>query len=313
MLKDDFMTIDVIQSGSDYIIKDESKTIIAKIESVEYSTLNRSCTFRLHFYIKENSYQYVTYIVENFIEMLFNTTSLFKINLLVKEDLDTQPFADLNFHIEGIMTNNSLEDHGYNSEVLLGIDRDLYKNLRKVTILTLKGKRVYLKLLTINDAGKVLNYYKKNRKHLRKFEELKDGSFYTLEEQMIFIRQQYIEFLNGKFAFFGIFKNEKIIGIVQLYNIMWGMFQDATVGYSIDEDEEGKGYMKEALNIISNYAFNVLKLHRLQATTLVDNIRSKAVLKTCGFKEMGISEKYLFINGKWQDQCVFYKLNSLYG
>lgn len=311
MFKDDFIKIDVIQSGSNYIIKDKNKITISEIESVEFSLPNRSCTFRLSFYINENRYEYITYIVENFIDMLFNTANFFKINLLIKEGLDTQPFADLNFHIEGIVTNNRLTDHGHDSEILLGMDYELYKNLKNITTLMLNGKNVYLKLLTVNDASKVLNYYKNNREHLRKFQETKDEDFYTLEKQIIFIRQQYIQCLNGKVVFLGIFKNEKIIGTIQLYNIMRGMFQDATVGYSIDKDEEGKGYMKEALSIISNYAFKILKLHRLQATTLVDNIRSKSVLKACGFKEMGISEKYLFINGKWQDHCIFYKINTL--
>lgn len=311
MLEDDFIAIDVIQSGNNYIVKDKNKITISEIERVEFSPPNRSCTFRLSFYIKENICDYITYIVKNFIDMLFNSGNFFKINLLIKEDLDTQPFADLSFHIEGIITNNRLTDHGYDSELLLGMDYELYKKLKNITTLMLNGKNIYLKLLLVKDADEVLNYYKKNREHLREFQEAKDEDFYTLENQTIFIRQQYIQCLNGKVVFFGIFKDKKIIGTIQLYNIMRGMFQDATVGYSIDKDEEGKGYMKEALSIISNYAFKVLKLHRLQAATLVDNIRSKAVLKACGFKEMGTSEKYLFINGKWQDQCIFYKINTL--
>lgn len=312
MLKEDLMEIDVIQSGSDYIIKDKNKITISEIESIEYSVLNRSCTFRLSFYINENRYEYITYIVKNFTDMLFTTANLFKVNFLIKDDLDAQAFADLNFHIEGIITNNRLTDYGYDSELLLGMDYELYKKLKNITTLMLKGENIYLKLLTVNDSDEVLNYYKRNREHLKEFQEEKDEDFYTLEKQIIFIRQQYIQCLNGRVVFFGIFKNEKIIGTIQLYNIMRGMFQDATVGYSIDKDEEGKGYMTEALNLISDYAFNVLKLHRLQATTLVDNIRSKAVLKACGFKEMGTSEKYLLINGKWQDHCIFYKINTLY-
>ncbi|WP_143761057.1 GNAT family N-acetyltransferase, partial [Clostridium haemolyticum] len=47
-------------------------------------------------------------------------------------------------------------------------------------------------------------------------------------------------------------------------------------------------------------------LHRIEASTLVDNIRSQRVLESCGFKEVGVSEKYLFINGKWRDHKIFY-------
>ncbi|HCW74682.1 MAG TPA: hypothetical protein DHM90_13870 [Clostridiaceae bacterium] len=46
-------------------------------------------------------------------------------------------------------------------------------------------------------------------------------------------------------------------------------------------------------------------LHRLEASTLLDNHKSQNVLKRLGFKEMGINEKYLYINGKWQDHYTF--------
>lgn len=306
IFKDDFVTIETSQSERGYIIKDKNNMITGKIEIIEYSHQNRNCTFRLHSYIGKGNYEYV---IKMFINMLFNNADLFKINVLIKEGLDIQPFFNLNFHIEGIITNNSLIDCKYNNEILLGIDYEAYRNLKKVTELTLNGDNIYLKILNTNDANILLNYYKKNREHLRTFEELKDENFYTLEGQTILIRQQYIKFLNGNSAFFGIFKNKIMIGVINLYNIMGGMFKNATVGYSIDEAEQGKGYMKEAVNIINDYAFNTLKLHRIQATTLTNNIKSKSVLKACGFKEIGISEKYLFINGKWQDQCILYKLN----
>lgn len=309
MFKDDFITIEMLEDG--YVIKDEKNMVIAKLEVIEYSSENRRCTYRLYFYISEGSYEYISYIIRKLVNIMFDTVKLFKINLLINENLNIQPFFDLNFHIEGVITNNILINNKYKNEILLGIDQDIYKNLKKVTTLTLQGKKVHIKIFTPNDAIKVLNYYKKNKEYLREFEELKDEGFYTLERQMILIRQQYIQFLNGSSASFGIFINEKMVGIIHLYNLIGGIFKDGTIGYSIDESEQGKGYMKEAVKLVCDYAFNILKLHRLQATTLVDNIKSKAVLKACGFKEIGISEKYLFINGRWQDQCVFYKITPL--
>lgn len=310
MFRNDFMTIEPIKNEGSYIVKDKDSVIIAKVKIVEYSSQNKNCTFRLCFCKSEHgSYEYTTYIVNTFMTMLFDTANLFKINVVIDQNIDIRPFLDLNFHIEGIITNNTVIDCTYSNEILLGIDYDTYKKLRKTTTLTLSGNKICLRILNVNDGKELLNYYKRNRQHLRKFEELKDESFYTLERQVVLIRQQYIQFLNGSSAFFGIFINENIIGIINLYNIMGGIFKDATIGYSIDEGQQGKGYMKEAVKLISNYAFNTIKLHRIQAATLVDNIKSKSVLKACGFKEIGISEKYLFINGKWQDQCIFYKLN----
>ena len=54
--------------------------------------------------------------------------------------------------------------------------------------------------------------------------------------------------------------------------------------------------------------FEDLDLHRLEASALIDNDRSKAVLIKCGFKQIGINEKYLFINGAWRDHITFYRI-----
>ena len=86
-----------------------------------------------------------------------------------------------------------------------------------------------------------------------------------------------------------------------------GVFKSAFVGYSIDENEQGKGYMKEALGLTIKYAFEDIGLHRVEASTLVENIKSQRVLKSCGFKDVGMNEKYLFVNGKWRDHITFYK------
>jgi len=89
-----------------------------------------------------------------------------------------------------------------------------------------------------------------------------------------------------------------------------GVFKNAFIGYSMDEKEQNKGYMKEAVKLAVTYAFEELELHRIEATTLVDNEKSQRVLKNCGFRELGISEKYLYINGEWRDHMVFYKVKS---
>jgi ribosomal-protein-alanine N-acetyltransferase len=307
MIKGDFVAFEAVKSERGYIIKDESNMDIGKIQIVEYSKENRNCTFRLCIY--KNDSEYIRDIIKSFIEMLFMNEDLYKINILVKEDIELQPFFDLNFHIEGVLTNNTMDASKYYNEILFGIDYDIYTNLKTISLLRLDGKNINLRILTANDANKLLNYYKDNKKHLENFEELRDETFYTIEKQKLIIRQQYVQLLNGNNIFFGIFKDENIIGIIQLYNIVWGIFKSATIGYSIDEKQQGKGYMKEAVNLILKYAFQTLKLHRVQAGTLVDNLKSKSVLKACGFKEIGISEKYLFINGSWQDHCIFYKLN----
>ena len=66
--------------------------------------------------------------------------------------------------------------------------------------------------------------------------------------------------------------------------------------------------MKESINLIINYAKDYLDLHRLEASVLTTNERSKGVLLSCGFEEIGLNKQYLYINGKWSDNIAFYKM-----
>jgi ribosomal-protein-alanine N-acetyltransferase len=104
----------------------------------------------------------------------------------------------------------------------------------------------------------------------------------------------------------GIFKEDKLIGKIRLSNIVYGAFKSGIIGYSMDAEQQGKGYMKEALKLMLNYCFEEMDLHRIEASTLVDNIKSQSVLKGCGFTELGLNKNYLYINGGWRDHITFY-------
>ena len=106
----------------------------------------------------------------------------------------------------------------------------------------------------------------------------------------------------------GIYKDNKLIGKIKISNVVYGVFKNGIVGYSIDKEYEGKGYMKEAVKLTLEYAKNYLDLHRLEASILTDNLRSKGVLLSCGFEEVGLNKNYLYINGSWRDHITFYKI-----
>jgi ribosomal-protein-alanine N-acetyltransferase len=216
-------------------------------------------------------------------------------------------FTDLGFKLEGIISNSIIFNKMFKDELLFGVDFDNFRNDHKYKDIEIKGRNIELSVLTPDDAEEVLNYYLKNKKYLSPFEPDRDESFYTLVGQKRILIEGYKQFLNGDSVNFGIYKDRKFIGKIQISNIVMGVFKNAFVGYSIDENEQGKGYMKEALTLVTEYAFDDIGVHRLEASTLLDNIKSQKVLKACDFKELGINEKYLFINGKWKDHITFYK------
>jgi ribosomal-protein-alanine N-acetyltransferase len=57
-------------------------------------------------------------------------------------------------------------------------------------------------------------------------------------------------------------------------------------------------------------SFDTLGLHRLEAGTLVRNVRSQRVLEKNGFVRFGLAPRFLRIAGQWQDHVLFQLLND---
>ena len=68
--------------------------------------------------------------------------------------------------------------------------------------------------------------------------------------------------------------------------------------------------MKEAINCVVDYGFNVLSLHSIEALLSPGNIGSSAVLESTGFvKEAHLKESFYF-RGEFDDTLIYSKLNK---
>jgi ribosomal-protein-alanine N-acetyltransferase len=94
---------------------------------------------------------------------------------------------------------------------------------------------------------------------------------------------------------------ERILGVINLNNIVRGSFLSASLGYYAGAPFAGQGFMREGLELVKRYAFLDLGLHRLEANIQPDNHRSIALVRQCGFAKEGLSRDFLFIAGKWRD------------
>ena len=59
----------------------------------------------------------------------------------------------------------------------------------------------------------------------------------------------------------------------------------------MDKEHNTKGYTTEALQLVVDFAFRELKLHRIEAGAMLDNIASIRVLEKVGFKKEGIAKR----------------------
>ncbi|MFC5801919.1 GNAT family N-acetyltransferase [Streptomyces formicae] len=90
-------------------------------------------------------------------------------------------------------------------------------------------------------------------------------------------------------------------GMVNINSIIRGRYQGASLGYAAFAPSAGRGYMAEGLTVALQYAFNDLRLHRLEANIQPGNKASLALVQRLGFRYEGLSPAYLYIDGAWRD------------
>lgn len=302
----------VKNTDNEYVIKDRAGITIGRFYIVELSKPNEYCCLRIKFYKSSNdSYIYLYDALNLLLINFFDKMGFNKVNIISSDDINISSFVDNGFSLEGLITQSEKKTKLYYNELMFGIDRDSFRSTLKERSLLIKGKNIELRVLIPGDEVELLDYYKSNREYLKPFEPSREESFYTLSVQKKNMIDSYKQFLNGDSINFGIYKDNNLIGKVQLSGVIMGVFKSAFVGYSIDDKMQGKGYMTEAINLILKYSFNEVGLHRIEASTLTNNLKSQGVLIACGFRKLGINEKYLYINGAWQDHYTFYITKEL--
>lgn len=291
----------------DYIVKDKDKIVIGRFTITELDKENKKCNLKLKFY-REDNYDLLKITLEAILKAVFKDKNIFKANVVVSENINLKPFLDIGFTLEAIFTDNIFTKGSFYDELSFGINRNEYLNSGRNNIVEMKGKNILIRNFTPDDAQELLEYYLRNKEHLREFEPVRDASFFTYETQKEILLESYRQLMTGVGSDLGIYKDNKLIGKAKISNIVYGVLKSGILGYSIDKEYEGKGYMKEAINLVLEYAKEYLDLHRIEASVLTTNERSKGVLLSCGFEEIGINKKYLYINGKWSDHITFYKI-----
>jgi ribosomal-protein-alanine N-acetyltransferase len=101
------------------------------------------------------------------------------------------------------------------------------------------------------------------------------------------------------------FVDQRLAGEVNLNNVIRGAMQSGTIGYWIDQDQAGHGYIAEAVVVVVQFAFEQLGLHRVEICIVPRNERSHRVMQKLGVREEGLAQRYLEINGVWEDHVRY--------
>ena len=165
----------------------------------------------------------------------------------------------------------------------------------------------YLRALEPADAEELLGLRLKNRVWLQAFEPIRPGRMWTLSEQRreleleSELRREDRRHVHG----IRLTGDDRLVGRISLDNIVRGAWQNATIGYFVDQEHNGRGIATQAVKDAVRFAFKDIGLHRVQAGVMPRNIGSIRVLEKAGFRFEGLSPRYLQINGVWEDHNMY--------
>ncbi len=184
-----------------------------------------------------------------------------------------------------------------------------------MTVLT--GRRIALRSLVPTDFGAWQDVRRRNNDWLTPWEPARNPNLPDVVESgeafaMRCSARERERQLGTGFGF-GIFvpdgpgarRPERFCGEINLSSVQRGPFQSAYVGYWIDQAQAGHGYMPEAVVLLARFAFEQVHLHRIQISIIPRNHRSRRVVEKLKLRDEGIAQRYLEINGAWEDHIRY--------
>ena len=104
---------------------------------------------------------------------------------------------------------------------------------------------------------------------------------------------------------FGIFVEGRLVGEITLSSIQRGPFQNGFIGYWIDQAVAGRGLAPEAVVAVLHFAFDDLRLHRVEIAIVPRNSASRRVVDKLALRAEGVAQRFLEIDGVWEDHVRY--------
>ena len=174
-------------------------------------------------------------------------------------------------------------------------------------------ERLVLRVLDATFVDHVLLFYLENKETFEKYEAKRPENFYTANYQCRVLSHEYNAAVNRTNIRFWVYEKSnlnQIIGTVCLRDITRTIYQSCEIGYKFDERHWHHGYATESLFQMISVAFDDLRLHRIVAKIMPENIASIQLVTRLGFEYEGIARQSAMVRGVWEDHAIYSLLSS---
>lgn len=168
--------------------------------------------------------------------------------------------------------------------------------------------RTAIRAVRPSDADDLLELRLRNREFLAPWDPLRPASFFTRTGQVEWIALQQRAWTDDRgygFVVLDAAAGDRVVGGINLFNIVRSARQSAGMGYWIDEAAGSRGHATSAVLLAASFTFEHLGLHRLEPAVMPRNARSNRVMEKAGFRREGVAVRYLRIAGVWEDHALY--------
>ncbi|RDW17189.1 GNAT family N-acetyltransferase [Oceanobacillus arenosus] len=174
-------------------------------------------------------------------------------------------------------------------------------------------ERLFIRMALPGDGKVVYDAMNASRQDLNKWLEFALFE-QTLEQVEQMVREAHIHFLKRIELRFHIFhkKTGEFIGSASLHHINWSV-PKFEIGYWIDSRQSGKGYMLEAIEGLTFYAFYALRANRVEILCDSKNVKSRAIPERLGYTLEGTlrNDSMSIDRQELRDSCIYAKIREI--
>jgi len=179
----------------------------------------------------------------------------------------------------------------------------------------IETERLYLRAYLATDRDLYYAISEKNRPHLLRYETGNYiHSIHSPEDAENILRKFEADWQERKSLFLGVFDRLTDEFVAQIYIgvVNWDL-PEFEVGYFVDVEHEGRGYVGEAVRATLQFLFENLQAHRVRLECDDTNLRSYKLAERCGFAQEGhIRENKKNADGTFSGTLLFGLLRSEY-
>jgi ribosomal-protein-alanine N-acetyltransferase len=165
----------------------------------------------------------------------------------------------------------------------------------------MEAERIYLRSYEAGDGRWFYAMSQRNRQHLARYEaENVVMSIESEQDAEAMVRELAADWQARNCFFMGVFDKETDEFVAQVYvgPVNWDV-PEFEIGFFVDRDHEGQGYVTEAVRAVMGYIFEHLHAHRVRLECDDTNVRSWRVAERCGMvKEGHVRENKRNADGK---------------